>query len=44
MRSRVIIATPSLALKLQAKSTFAKMECHSVVLDKLDLLQALEFG
>ena len=44
MRSRVIIATPSLALKLQAKNTFDQMQCQNVVLDKVDLLQALEFG
>jgi len=44
MRSRVIIATPSLALKLQAKNSFDQMQCLNVVLDKVDLLQALEFG
>ena len=44
MRSRVIVATPSVALKLKNKGIFDKMVCHSVVLDKVDLLQGVDFG
>lgn len=34
--------TPSLARKIQAQ--LSPMQCFSLVLDKVDLIQALEFG
>jgi len=39
LKSRFIIMTPSLAVKLQDKGSFASLgSCHSLVLDKVDLL------
>jgi molybdenum cofactor biosynthesis enzyme len=37
--------TPSLAIKMQEKNSFKLLgNCHSLVIDKVDLLQALDFG
>lgn len=45
LKSRVLIMTPSLAIKLQEKGWFTNLgTCHSLVIDKIDLLQALDFG
>lgn len=45
LKSRVLIMTPSLAIKMQEKNSFKALgNCHSLVIDKVDLLQALDFG
>jgi hypothetical protein len=45
LKSRLLIMTPSLAVKMQEKNSFASLgSCHSLVIDKFDLLQALDFG
>jgi len=45
IKSRVLVMTPSLAIKLQEKGSFTSLgNCFSLVLDKIDLLQALDFG
>jgi hypothetical protein len=45
LKSRIVIMTPSLAIKMQEKNLFNALgNCHSLVLDKIDLLQALDFG
>lgn len=45
LKSRVLIMTPSLAVKMQEKGLFAGLgNCHSAVIDKVDLLSALDFG
>lgn len=45
LKSRVLIMTPSLAIKIQEKGSFASLgSCYSLVIDKVDLLQALDFG
>jgi len=42
--SKLIIATPTMALKLLEKDLLKDLKCHSVVLDKVDLMQALDFS
>jgi hypothetical protein len=45
LKSRLLILTPSLAVKMQEKNQFTALgTCHSLVIDKIDLLQALDFG
>jgi molybdenum cofactor biosynthesis enzyme len=45
LKSRLVILTPSLAVKMQEKNLFNSLgTCHSLVIDKIDLLQALDFG
>lgn len=45
LKSRVLIMTPSLAVKMQEKGLFVGLgSCHSAVIDKVDLLSALDFG
>jgi hypothetical protein len=45
LKSRLLIMTPSLAVKMQEKGLFAGLgSCHSAVIDKVDLLSALDFG
>lgn len=44
-KSRVLVMTPSLCCKLIEKNAFQNLgDCFSTVLDKVDLLQALDFG
>jgi hypothetical protein len=38
MKSRVFVMTPSVANKIQEQKSLKEMECHSMILDKIDLL------
>lgn len=44
MKSLILVATPNLALEALRHSSMSKIKIENVVLDKVDLLQAMELG